>query len=397
MLRRLLSLALLGTLATISPAALAAELPEAARPVNQFGADLYHSLSAGGDNVFYSAYSIHSALSMTLAGARGQTAQQMQSVLHVQSPNAAADNFHSLAEHLNKVRDEQKFELNIANSLWGEQSIGFRDAFTGLLKDRYGSELFKVDFRNAADAARTKINAWVSDQTKKKIPDLIPAGMLTARSRLVLVNAIYFKAAWADPFEKSATRDGDFHLVGGQTATVPLMHQTLRTRYAEQEGLQILDLPYGGGATSMLILLPTAGDLSAAERILAPDELDRAVASLRPQQVDVTLPSFKLRFKTDLSRQLASLGMPLAFSDTADFSSMTDREPLQISNVVHEAFVAVDEQGTEAAAATAVMMRTTAIMMPQQTFRADHPFVFVIRDNASGAVLFAGRLMKPEK
>jgi serpin B len=396
MTRLLIALAVLAGFAIPAGSASAAELPQAAKPVNEFGADLYRSISRGDENVFYSAYSIHSALGMALAGAKGQTAEQMQTVLHTPSPDAAAAGFQSLADHLKKVRDRNSFELNIANSLWGEQSIKFRDAFTTLLKDRYGSELVTVDFRKAADAARTRINSWVSDQTKGKIPDLIPAGMLNPSTRLVLVNAIYFKAAWQNQFSKGATKDGDFRLASGQTTTARMMNQSVHTRYGEQDDVQILEMPYKGGATSMLLILPRGNEISAAEKFLVPNQLEGL--KLQSREVQVTMPSFKMRFKIDLSQQLASMGMPLAFTDQADFSGMTQREPVAISNVVHEAFVAVDEEGTEAAAATAVMMRATAMPMAQErvVFKADHPFVFVIRDNESGAILFAGRLMEPE-
>ncbi len=395
----LLILACVAALITLPACtAVSAAAPDSTTAVNRFGSELYRSIGGGEENVFYSAYSIHSALAMTLAGARGQTADQMEKVLHVGDAYTAAQGHKDLAEHLRNVRQRHGFELNIANSLWGEQSINYRPEFTTILKDRYGSELFEVDYKTAAESARGRINKWVSDQTKEKIPELIPAGMLNPLTRMVLVNAIYFKAAWQSPFEKSATENGEFRLGSGETVTTKFMNQSLRTRYAENDDLQVLELPYKGGANSMLIFLPKTGrDISAAEKMLDPEELARAIETLQARQVQVALPSFSIRFKVDLARQLASLGMPLAFADDADFSGMTRDEKVMISNVVHEAFVAVDEAGTEAAAATGVVMRVTAMLPPEEAvvFRADHPFVFAIRDNESGVLLFAGKLMKP--
>jgi serpin B len=318
----------------------------------------------------------------------------MQSVLHVADAASAAADFSTLASHLDEVRKNSGFELNIANSLWAESSITFEARFLDLLKNRYGSELMKVDYRKNPEDARGRINAWISDKTKEKIPELIPSGALSRDTRLVLANAIYFKAAWLTPFTKAATRDGDFTTSGGKTVKAKMMHEKIETRYAETDALQVLDLPYKRGTTSMIILLPkNKADIGPAER-----QLD-AIKDLqfRRASVQTTLPRFKIRYQTDVSQTLAKLGMPLAFSGQADFSGMTRDDRVAISNVIHEAYVDVNEEGTEAAAATAVVMRATAMPVQQQvvTFTADHPFAFAIRDNQSGVILFVGRLVDP--
>lgn len=375
--------------------AIAADEPRnAAGPANAFADVMYASLAKGDGNLFFSPYSVHSALGMALAGARGETARQMQEVLQVASADAAAGNFATLAAHLDGVRQRSGFELNIANSLWAEQTIPFEGSFLALMKERYRSELMQVSYRTDPDDARNRINRWIADATKEKIPELIPSGTLTRATRLVLANAIYFKAAWMEQFEKSASRDGDFTTGTSRKVTAKMMHGEFEAPYAQTEELQILELPYRGGATSMLIVLPKAGaGIEAAERqvsALADLKLPRAT-------VQTTLPRFKLRYQADLAKLLAGMGMPLAFSGNADFSGMTRAESLLISNVIHEAYVDVNEEGTEAAAATAVVMKAVAMPMQREvvTFTADHPFLFLIRDNASRAILFVGRVTDP--
>jgi serpin B len=338
---------------------------------------------------------------MTYAGAEGVTARQMAQTLHFSSPKSQLNPaFKRLEASLNGSDAAAGLQLRVANRLWGQQGFHFLPAFLQTTRDNYGAELGALDFKQP-ETARREINAWIDEHTEHKIQDLIAPGVLDASTRLVLTNAIYFKANWTSEFSKSHTTDAPFHLPGGQQITVPLMQQTHRFRYAEAEGMQLLELPYGrANQCSMLILLPKQVDgLSAVEKQLTYTTLQRWSASLQSRQVRTYLPKFKLTAEFELSGALGSLGMPLAFSQQADFSGMCDQEKLFISAVIHKAFVDVNEEGTEAAAATAVAMRAMAIRpSPEEPveFRADRPFVFLIRDQRTDSILFLGRLANPQ-
>ena len=292
-------------------------------------------------------------------------------------------------------RDGQGFRLNIVNAIWGQDGYAFLPQFLDTLARNYGAGLRIVDFVNAEEAARLTINDWVSEQTEGRIEDLIPAGSIDAATRLVLTNAIYFNAAWAEPFVPEQTRDGAFHLLDGSKVTVPMMSQTTSHRYAQGDGYQAVEMAYDGHELSMLILLPEEGGFEGFEQALDAGQVEAIVEDLGNQQVALTLPSFEFDTKFSLEKTLAEMGMPLAFAPSADFSGMTGTRELFISQVIHQAFVAVDEAGTEAAAATAVMMKLGAAPGEPVEVRADRPFIFFIRDNATGAVLFAGRVVDP--
>jgi len=384
---------------------------------NAFGLELY-ALLAGKEkgNLFLSPSSIHTALAMTYAGARGRTAGQMAATLHFTLPakelNAA---FGALLKTFNAPRtvtvmaegpggrlvrkQVPAYQLSVANALWAARAYPFRKEFVETVKADYGAKLAELDFAQSA-AARKTINDWVAQQTNDKITDLIPPGAITALTRLVLTNAIYFKSNWAEKFEKSATADGDWHLAGGAKATVPLMHQQDRFGYMETDDFQALRMPYKAGDLDMFIFLPRKADgLAAFEKTLSSANLDKWLGQFRPEEVKVTLPRFKFDSQFRLNDALAALGMADAFNaDAADFSGMTTTEKLCISAVIHKAFVAVDEEGTEAAAATAVMMLGAAMPVAPprpKVFTADHPFVFAIRHAGTGDVLFLGRLADP--
>jgi serpin B len=334
---------------------------------------------------------------MTLAGARGRTAEEMQKVLHVGDAQAAAREYGELVKHLQEVKERAKFELNIANALWGQRSVAFSPEFIQLLAKEYQSGLRQVDFKGNAEGARRQINEWVSEQTRQKIPQLIGQGVLGRDTRLVLTNAIYFKATWESQFKKQVSGEGEFWAEGSDRVKVRMMKQTMHANYAEDDTAQMLELPYEGGAESMVIVLPKQRDgLAAVEKGLDAAKFRALLAQGVPSQVKVALPAFTIRQQAELASLLSGMGMPDAFSDKADFSGMTKQERLAISKVIHEAYVAVDENGTEAAAATAVAMRLTAMPMGKTVeFTADHPFFFAIRDRESGAILFVGRLVRP--
>jgi serpin B len=367
---------------------------------NRFGFDLYHRLNGGSGNLFLSPYSISTALAMTEAGAKGQTAEQMRHVLHLPSDAEAQAGLTHLMKELNAGGAKKAYQLSVANALWGASNYPFRPDYLKRVKDNFGAELTNLDFAANPDGARHTINGWVEKETNDKIKDLIGPGVLGARTRLVLTNAIYFKGMWERPFKKEQTKDEPFRTSTGAQPKVPLMHQTARLLYAEADGLQALEMPYAGKDLAMLVLLPHKDDLSGLESKLSPEFLDAVSSKLEWQEVIVSLPRFKTTAQFELSHELSSMGMGLAFSGQGDFSGMTTAtEPLQISEVIHKAFVDVNEEGTEAAAATAVTVRAAAIARPKPlpVFRADHPFVYLIRDVRNGSVLFLGRMTDPTK
>jgi serpin B len=382
-------------------------MTKAVKANDRFGLDLFARLRQQEGNLFFSPYSITTAMALTYTGARGQTADQMAKILHWSEddgqirPWSSAD----LAVTLGRVIADQNhrggqghYELVVANALWGQKGFTFLADFLQTNETHYGGRLQPVDFSGDPEAARLMINTWVEDQTRRKIQDLIPKGVLDRMTRLVLTNAIYFKGDWASPFAKEQTMDRPFTLAHDETVDVPLMIQTSRFPYAETDDLQVLEMPYKGNELSMVILLPRKADgLTQVEQGLTMEAIAAWLASLHTREVAVTMPRFKLTGQFSLADTLKSMGMADAFSGRADFSGMTGRRDLTISAVVHKAFVAVDEKGTEAAAATGAVMSLTSVIRPTQpvVFRADHPFVFLIRDKVSGGILFLGRLIDP--
>jgi serpin B len=292
----------------------------------------------------------------------------------------------------------EAFELSIANSIWAEQSYEFLDSFLETLALNYGAGARLVDFIGDSEGARVAINAWVSDETNDRVPELIPQGIINAMTRLVLTNAIFFKASWAEPFEPELTQDGEFHLLSGETVTTPLMQSAgaKRLQYAENRDFQAIELPYVGDEVSMLVILPREGDFADFEEDFDADELADIVQSLSPGQVSVALPKFEFSSDVPLKETLMALGMTSGFEGgLADFSGMDGTKSLYIQDVLHKAFVAVDEEGTEAAAATAVIVGETAAPGEPKRFEANRPFLFLIRDRVTGALLFVGRVLDP--
>lgn len=368
---------------------------------NTFAFDLFHSLRETPGNVFCSPYSISSALAMTFAGARGETEKQMASTLHFTLPQ---DRLHpafnsvslALASRGKDTDDQdlQGFILKNVNALWGQKDFTFLPDFLDVLSQNYGAGMRLLDFVRAPEESRLTINKWVSEQTESRIEDLMPKGSIKPLTRLVLTNAVYFKAAWLYPFRVESTGDGAFQLQDEGSVTVPMMTQTESFRYVNGSGYQAVELPYQGNEISMVILLPDSGRFSAFEDSLDFPRLQKTLADLKSERVLLTMPKFTFRSRFELGQQLKEMSMPLAFSSAANFSGMTGQRDMWIDEVIHEAFVAVDEKGTEAAAATAVMMVGSAPGGLVQ-FTIDRPFIFLIRDIKTGVILFVGRLLNP--
>jgi serine protease inhibitor len=367
---------------------------------NTFALDLYARLKSGPGNLFFSPFSISACMAMTYAGARNDTAQQMVRTLHFsESQEVLHSQFGVWQSQLKAAQQKQEIELKLANGLWGQQGHPFLPGFLGIARQTYGAKLNQVDFGASPESIRREINGWVADETQGRISGLIPPGMLNRETRLVLVNAIYFKGQWARPFNRNNTAQAPFFLAHADQVPAPFMTISAGFKYAAPEGLQLLELPYRGGGFSMVVLLPgETGGLEEIERRFNEPQLNSWLALARPQKVHVFLPKFKVAGQFGLAGTLAGMGMPAAFSSAADFSGMDGRRDLHISAVVHRAFVEVNEEGTEAAAATGAAIGLTAARAgPVPIFRADHPFIFLIRDAHSGGILLLGRVDDPTK
>jgi serine protease inhibitor len=366
---------------------------------NVFAVALYGRLRHQSGNLFFSPESISTALAMAYAGARGNTASEMAKTLDFTlPPNKLHPAMGALLRDLNATHEG--YQLSVANALWAQQGYTFLDDFLSLLKTDYGAGLNQVNFKGATEAARLTINQWVEQKTQDKIKDLLQPGALRSDTRLVLTNAIYFKGDWETQFDKAQTKNEDFHLSPAQTTTAPLMHREDRFSYFDGGTFQILEIPYKSKELSMIVFLPKdAGGLSALEQSLTGSNLQQWLGKLASvPKVIVTMPKFKMTQQFELGSTLSAMGMPEAFSGSADFSGMTGHRDFAISEVIHKAYVDVNEEGTEAAAATAVTMRALAMRAPEgppPVFRADHPFVFMIRDNRSASILFMGRMADP--
>jgi serpin B len=363
---------------------------------NAFALDLYRQLRNQEGNLFFSPYSTSTALAMTYVGAKGQTATEMSKVLHFTlEQDSLHPAFASLMGMLN-TKDKQGFQLSIANRLWGQQGYDFLKPFKQLTQDNYGAALEEVDFINATEETRRTINKWVEQQTQEKIQNLIAPNILNSLTRIVLTNAIYFKGTWVKQFNPAQTKNQPFTVAPGQQVDVPMMFQGASVGYAEFSNLQVLELPYVGKDTSMVILLPKNVDgLAELEQQLTPENLRTWLSSIRyggcPEAIQ--LPKFRLNSAFEFKQVLSKMGMASAFDDDgADFSGMNGRKDLFLANVIHKTFVDVNEFGTEAAASTAVRGE---LRCRRGTFRADRPFIFLIRHIQSGSILFMGRVVNP--
>jgi serpin B len=335
---------------------------------------------------------------MTYAGARGKTEEQMGTTLHFTlDQKQFHPAFARLEAQLKAIQEKGDIKLNIANALWTQEDYVFHSEFLKVIERNYGAVLNSVDFKRAHEKARKKINAWVEQKTKDKIKDLIKPGVLNSLTRLVLTNAIYFKGKWKSQFKKCRTKKNPFWLSANKSVEVPMMTQKRQFRYMGNDSLQILEMPYVGSYLAMVVLLPRKVDgLAQLEADLNVENLHMWLSHFRKREVSVFLPKFKMTSQFRLSETLASMGMPDAFGGNADFSGINGKRDLFISAVIHKAFVDVTEEGTEAAAATAgVISLTSAPSKPPPTFRADHPFLFLIHDNRSGSIIFIGRIVNP--
>jgi serpin B len=366
-----------------------------------FACDLYAQFRNSPGNLFLSPYSVSTALAMTYAGASGNTETQMARVLYFGKNQPRLHSaFGALQRQLNQAQQQKGMELSVANALWAQQGHPFLPAFLNIGRGEYQASLNLADFKTGADAARREINGWVAQKTKDKIQDILPSGSLHTDSRLVLANAIYFKGAWASPFPQAETSTQPFHLTADLQADVPLMHHLDTVNYMENGSFQAVELPYAGHELSLVALLPRKVDgCGALEGQLSAAFLSHCLALMKSQKVELFLPRFKMESDFELRDTLGRMGMPDAFGPKADFSGMDGTQNLYISKVFHKAWVEVSEEGTEAAAATAVTMDLKGVPMnpppPPPVFRADHPFIFCIRDTRSGSLLFLGRLADP--
>ncbi len=367
---------------------------------NQFSVDLYSRLKDKKGSLFFSPYSISTALAMAYAGARDKTREEMAEALHFPVDSSELNReYLNLQEHLRKLQEKGNIELNVANAIWCQKGEKYLEAFLHTLEKYYHSGMHLVDFRTSPEEARQEINSWVEKETKEKIKNLVPRGALAPASRMVLTNAIYFKGKWEKQFNEKLTRPENFFVQTDRVARVPMMYQQSSFRMVEFTTFKAIELPYVGEELSMLIFLPNSKNgLVEFEKELTSDNLDswtRILTHSRKIQVSVFIPRFTLKSQFSLSSQLQAMGMKSAFLN-ADFSGINGKRNLSLSDVLHKAFVDVNEEGTEAAAATAVMVAlTAAVARPIPVFRADHPFVFVILDNQTGEILFMGRYTGP--
>jgi len=381
------------------PASPPADQAEAVAGSNAFTADIYARLRTRPGNLFFSPESISTAFAMAYAGARGQTASEMAHVFHYTLP---PDRLHPamgvLLAGMNAPHPD--FELHVADALWAQKDVNFLESYLQQVQS-YGAAFHPVDFKFSPDAVRGTINRWVEQETKDKIKDLLPPGSVSSNTSLVLTNAIYFKGSWLNPFEKSDTHDADFHISSSQSVKAPLMHRAGAYLYYDAGTFQMLELPYKGGELSMTVLLPKkTDDLPALEESFTSEAVAQWILKLtRVPRVVLTLPRFTMTQRFELGQTLSDMGMPLAFSQRADFSGMTGQRGFLISAAIHKAFVDVNETGTEAAAATGAVMLGMAVRRepPPIIFQADHPFLFMIRETKSGSILFLGRVTDPTR
>ena len=384
-----------------------ADLAAVSAAEQAFAAELYRVLAADEGNLVVSPLSIHIALAMALGGAEGDTAAEMAQALQVAGldPSAlhgALNALDATLESRNRTEPpiddrEQQVQVSVVNSLWGQDGFAFVQEYLDLLARNYGAGIRLVDFRQAAEEARVAINAWVAEETNDRITDLIPQGSIDDLTRLVLVNAVYLDATWARPFDPEATFDAPFVRLDGSEVAVPTMHgYQLHALYAVGDGWQAIDLPYTGDELSMLVVVPDAGQFADVEGRLTGGLLDEVRTGLTPSVVDLSLPKFEIRNQLSLVEALQALGISAAFDPGAsDFTGISTGDQLYISGVIHEAFIAVDEAGTEAAAATAVIIGTTSMPTDIVALDIDRPFLFFLQDRATGALLFVGRVVDP--
>ncbi len=392
--------------AAMSDPAAGAEAADVAEPaealsrdINKFSVDLYKKLIAEDKNALFSPLSISTAFGLAQQGAAGKTSEEMREALRLSVPrDQLAGAYAQLLNSLNEREADNAFKLHNANAIWVLKDYPIKEAFAEVAKTSFAAKAEHLPFQSQPQQSAERINSWIAEQTAGKITDLIPASAINDLTRLILTNAVYFKGTWQSQFKKPATSPRKFHQLKGEAVEVPTMHQTAQFRYTENEAVQVLEMRYKKCDLAMLILLPKTKDgLPALEMTLSEEQIRSLIKKLKPRRLEVAMPKFKLETKYGLSEAMQAMGMNRAFTPgAADFSGITDKEELFISAAVHKAYVDVDEEGTEAAAATGLMMQTTsALVAPPTQFIADHPFIFMIRDTRAEVILFIGRLLDP--
>ncbi len=367
---------------------------------NRFAFELYSKYKDNEGNIFFSPYSISTALAMTYEGARGKTAEEMQNVLHLSdNKEKIHSDFVVLNKELNKAN--KSYNLSVANALWAQKDYKFLEEYFKIIERYYGGKVTNLDFIEETEKSRQIINNWIENKTNNKIKNLIPEGVLDDMTRLVLTNAVYFKANWSIQFDAKDTYDQKFKLGSNKTTTAKMMHKTAYFNYGETNEIQILEMDYLGNDLSMVVILPKEGhDIGDIGRTISAEKFNKWKSNMKYEMVAVAFPKFKYETKYFMRKTLSDMGMSTAFSENADFSGMTGEKNLFISEVIHQTFVEVAEYGTEAAAATAVVVKATAapgkIEQPK-VFNADHPFIFIIQDKKTGNILFLGMVNNPNK
>lgn len=364
---------------------------------NQFAFDLYSKYKSQEDNIFFSPYSISSALAIAYEGARGQTAEEIKNVFYF-SNNSEIMHAGFLSIN-NKMNDKNnQYNLSVANALWVQKDYNLLQEYTNNSEKYYGGKVINLDFVRETEKSRITINGWVENKTNNKIKDLIPQGQISTSTKLIITNAVYFKANWSQRFLAEETKDREFNINSEEKKTVPTMYQKNNFNYFEDNNLQILEMDYLGNNLSMLIILPK-DNLESINKELTNENLNSWKKAIKNEKVAVYLPKFKFETYYFMDEYLKEMGMPIAFSDNANFSGIDGTRNLTISQVIHKTFVEVAEYGTEAAAATAVIIKDGALPTDKEypkLFKADHPFIFIIQQKDSGNILFLGRVNNPK-
>ncbi len=371
------------------------ELQNTVNNNNKFSFELYTEIKTNPVNIIYSPFSISTALAMTYTGAKNNTLEEMSNTLYFDKDfNVHNNNFSTLQKNI--ISENKDVKINIANSLWAQQDYHFLDNFIEINKKYYNAGIQFTDFNGNIEQSRIKINNWVEKETNNKIKDLIKKKTLDNSTRLVLVNAIYFNGAWKSPFEKENNTEEIFYIFSKCETTATYMNKLITGKYYEDKLSRIVEIPYKNNIASMMIILPKKRyGIMDVEKAINEKKLNEYTEKFEYKKIQLSLPKFKFTSEFELSEQLSKMGMPNAFGSGADFSGMTGNKDLFIDKVIHKAFIEVNEKGTEAAAATAVTMRKTSATFETVKVKIDHPFIFIIKDNKTGSILFSGRVLNP--